>query len=56
MTALERVFQLELALPEELRSPYLGARVFVRFDHGFEPLGVQAYRALKRLLLRRFDV
>ena len=56
VTALERVFQLELALPEELRSPYLGARVFVRFDHGFEPLGVQAYRALKRLLLRRFDV
>ena len=56
VTALERVFQVELALPEELRSPYLGARVFVRFNHGFEPVGLQAWRALKRLFLRRFDV
>jgi putative peptide zinc metalloprotease protein len=56
VTALERVFQLELVLPEELRSPYLGARVFVRFNHGFEPIGLQAYRALRRLFLRRFDV
>jgi len=56
VTALERVFQLELLLPEELRSPYLGARVFVRFNHGFEPVGLQAWRSLKRLFLRRFDV
>jgi putative peptide zinc metalloprotease protein len=56
MTALERVFQLELALPEDLRSPYLGARVFVRFNHGLEPIGVQGYRAFRRLLLRKFDV
>ena len=56
VTALERVFQLELALPEEMRSPYLGARVFVRFNHGWEPVGLQAYRALRRLFLRRFDV
>jgi putative peptide zinc metalloprotease protein len=56
VTALTRVFQLELALPAELRSPYLGARVFVRFDHGFEPVGFQVYRALRQLLLRQFDV
>jgi len=56
VTTLERIFQLELALPAEVRSSYLGARVFVRFDHGFEPVGVQAYRALRRLLLRKFDV
>jgi putative peptide zinc metalloprotease protein len=56
VTALERVFQVELALPPDVRSPYLGARVFVRFDHGFEPVGVQLYRSLRRLLLRRFDV
>jgi putative peptide zinc metalloprotease protein len=56
VSAIERVFQVELVLPPEVRSPYLGARVFVRFNHGFEPLGVQAYRAVRRLFLRQFDV
>jgi putative peptide zinc metalloprotease protein len=56
VTALGRVFQLELALPAGLRSSYLGARVFVRFNHGFEPVGFQIYRALRQLLLRHFDV
>ena len=53
---LSRVFQLELALPPGDYVQYLGARVFVRFDHGYEPVGLQAYRALRRLLLRHFDV
>ena len=56
VTTLSKVFQLELALPPEVRSPYLGARVYVRFDHGYEPVGFQIYRALRQLLLRRFDV
>ena len=56
VTALSRVFQLELALPAELRSSYLGARVFVRFYHGLEPVGFQLYRALRQLLLRKLDV
>jgi putative peptide zinc metalloprotease protein len=56
VTATGRVFQVELALPADVRSAYLGARVFVRFDHGFEPLGVQVYRALQRLFLRIFVV
>jgi putative peptide zinc metalloprotease protein len=56
VTALARVFQLELGLPAEVRDPYLGARVYVRFDHGFEPVGLQIYRALRQLLLRHFDV
>jgi putative peptide zinc metalloprotease protein len=55
-TALTKIFQLDLTLPKENHAPYLGQRVFVRFDHGLEPFGVQAYRAFKRLLLRRFDV
>ena len=56
VTALGRIFQLELALPAEMRSSYLGTRVYVRFDHGYEPVGVQIYRALRRLLLRHFEV
>jgi putative peptide zinc metalloprotease protein len=43
-------------LPPEVRAPRYGERVFVRFDHGFEPLGFQAYRAVRRLFLRQFDV
>jgi putative peptide zinc metalloprotease protein len=56
VTALRQIFQLELTIPGELRSEYLGARVHVRFDHGFEPVGLQLYRALRRLLLRQFNV
>lgn len=53
---LNRIFQLELTLPREAYSPYLGARVYVRFDHGYEAVGFQLYRAARRLLLRQFDV
>jgi putative peptide zinc metalloprotease protein len=56
VTALGRVFQLELELPPEVRSWYLGARIYVRFDHGLEPVGFQIYRALRQLFLRHFDV
>jgi putative peptide zinc metalloprotease protein len=56
VTALGRIFQLEISLPAEVRSPFLGGRVFVRFDHGFEPVGYQIYRALRQLLLSRFNV
>lgn len=56
VTAVGRVYQVELGLPADFRYSYLGARVFVRFNHGWEPLGVQAYRALKRLFLRVFNV
>ena len=56
VTTLRQVFQLELTLPGEVHSEYLGSRVFVRFDHGFEPAGFQMYRAFRRLLLRQFNV
>ncbi|MBI5791094.1 MAG: hypothetical protein HZA63_06455 [Rhodocyclales bacterium] len=56
VTALNQIFQLELTLPGEVRAEYLGARVFVRFNHGFEPVGFQLYRAFRRLLLRQFNV
>ena len=53
---MERVFEYELQLPPGYRSTYLGGRVYIRFDHGFEPLGLQAYRSLRQLFLRTFDV
>ena len=56
VTALRQVFQIELAIPVEVQTEYLGARVFVRFNHGWEPAGFQLYRAFRRLLLRQFNV
>lgn len=55
-TTLERIFEVEVNLPPEARTEYLGTRIFVRFDHGYEPLGFQAWRSLRQLFLRRFGV
>jgi putative peptide zinc metalloprotease protein len=55
-TTLERVFEIEIDLPVEAGSNFLGQRVYVRFDHGFEPIGMQMYRALRQVFLRRFSV
>lgn len=53
---LSQVFQLELTIPAQARAEFLGSRVFVRFDHGYLPVGIQVYRAFRRLLLRQFSV
>ena len=53
---LERVFEVELTLAEAAPSEYLGRRMYVRFDHGYEPLGFQLYRSLRQLFLRQFSV
>ena len=33
-----------------------GGRVYIRFDHGLEPLGMQWYRRIRQLFLSRFHV
>jgi putative peptide zinc metalloprotease protein len=53
---LSPVFQFDLETGPEARLAGLGMRVYVRFEHEPAPLGVQAYRAVRRLLLRRFEV
>ncbi len=54
VTILQDVFHLELELEEPVSR--LGGRAYVRFDHGFEPLGQQWYRSLRQLFLSRFRV
>jgi putative peptide zinc metalloprotease protein len=56
LRTLETVFQLDLELPPETAVSEIGGRVYVRFDHGSEAVGVQGYRALRRLLLRQIGV
>lgn len=54
--ALEKVFQLDLALLDEAPHAYFGERVYVRFSHGELPLGKQWYWMGRQLFLRHFGV
>jgi putative peptide zinc metalloprotease protein len=56
VTATQKVFQVDVELP--IASPRLnvGGRAYVRFDHGWEPLAVQWYLAVRQLFLSRFSV
>ena len=56
LTPFSKVFQLELALPPGTPVTGAGGRVFVRFDHGAEPIALQWYRMVRQLFLRRFSV
>jgi putative peptide zinc metalloprotease protein len=56
LRTLESLFQLDLSLPEEVKDPHIGGRVYVRFEHGSMPLAMQWYRSLRQLLLRKFYV
>ena len=56
VTALRQNFQLELALPIDVSTDFIGARLHARFDHGYEPMGFQIYRAVRRLFLRQFSI
>ena len=54
---LERVFQIDVALNEPLgRRTAFGQRVYVRFNLEPAPLATQAWRMLRRLFLRHFNV
>jgi len=51
---LQDVFQIELKLDDP--ATRLGGRVYVRFDHGSEPLARQWFRRARQLFLRQFHV
>lgn len=50
------IVELEIDAKEGPPLSYLGSRVYVRFEREPEPLGQQAYRALRRTLLSMFNV
>jgi putative peptide zinc metalloprotease protein len=54
--SLQRVFQVDLELPEDVAPAVsFGSRVYVRFDHIWEPIGRQFWRRLRQLLLSRLN-
>jgi putative peptide zinc metalloprotease protein len=56
LTTFQGVFQVDLSLPPEAADQPVGTRVYVKFEHGTEPLAAQVYRSMRRLLLRQFNV
>jgi putative peptide zinc metalloprotease protein len=54
--AVQSLFEAELEAENRAGVVTAGGRVWVRFDHGTEPLGVQWARRLRQLFLKRFHV
>ncbi len=56
LTAVSKLFQFDLALPEGTRTTGIGGRAYVRLEHGTEPLWRQWSRSLQQLLLSQLKV
>ncbi|WP_137700038.1 PqqD family peptide modification chaperone [Marimonas lutisalis] len=54
--ALSNLLHLDMRLPEDTTFRGIGERVYVRFDHGREPLAAQIYRVMRQIFLRKFDI
>ena len=52
----EKVFHIDLEFPKQKQTLPIGARVYVRFDHGSEPLAKQWFRSIRQVFLRQFNV
>lgn len=55
-TALDPLFQFDLTAPLSAADLRIGQRVYVRFDHGAEPVFFRILRNLRQLFLSNFDV
>lgn len=51
-----KTFQVEIRLPFTVDKVRIGERVYVLFNHGYEPLARQWYLMARRLFLRHFHV
>lgn len=56
LTTTEKVFQLDLALPKGTQVPGIGGRVYIRLNHGSEPLWRQWERSIHQLLLSHIKI
>jgi putative peptide zinc metalloprotease protein len=54
--AIDKLFHLELGLPSSAGISVMGGRVYVRFDHGWEPLVYRWHRQVRQLFLSKFYV
>jgi len=57
LTSLNPIFVLDLAIPDAPAvTAWAGARVHVRFDHGYESIGLKVWRSIRLLFLRELNV
>lgn len=54
--ALYNIFQFDVEPTKARPVAFAGSRVYVRFDHGYEPIAYRALRALKQTFLSHFHV
>ena len=54
--ALQGLFFVDLRITDGRPVQRLGERVFVRFDHGLEPIAFRLMRALRQVFLSRFGL
>jgi putative peptide zinc metalloprotease protein len=54
--SIEKIFQFDLTLPALTGVRGVGGRVYVRFDHGWEPLATRWHRRIRQLFLSRVYV
>jgi putative peptide zinc metalloprotease protein len=54
--AFQKYFFFDIQLPASTRLFSVGGRVYVRIDHGSEPLIYRWYRTVRELLLKRFNL
>ena len=54
--SLQKVFLVDLSFAQTPQNIFLGARVYVRIDHGGEPLARQWFRRIRQTFLRQFNV
>jgi putative peptide zinc metalloprotease protein len=55
-TVLDGVYNLELAPLRSWPVSKLGMRVYIKFTHGWEPVGWRLYRATRRVFMRQLSV
>ena len=53
---LQRMFQVDIELMDNSDATFFGERVYVRFTHKMEPLGLQWYRGIRLLFLSHFNI
>ena len=56
LTAFQKIFLFDVQLPPPEGWYNVGGRVYVRFDHGKEPMIWRWYRSVRTLFLKRFNI
>lgn len=56
VTAMQKVFQVDIELPARSARLNVGGHAYVRLDHGWQPLARQWYLVIRQIFLSRFNV